>query len=205
MQAVHDRLATPFGLQLCDPPYVNTPHDVVRAVLFNDGQKENGGIFCHTQGWAVIAETMLGHGDRAYQYYRAYLPAAYNERAEIRQSEPYVHCQSTHGPASRQFGASRLPWLSGTAAWAYHAATHYILGIRPETDGLRIDPCLPSTWPQVTVRRRFRGLHLTIHIRNPHARQKGVGTLLVDGRAVPGNFLAASELRDGSHVEAVLS
>jgi N,N'-diacetylchitobiose phosphorylase len=204
MQAVHDRLATPFGLKLCDPPYVGTPHAVVRAVLFNEGQKENGGIFCHTQGWAVIAETMLGHGDRAFQYYRAYMPAAYNERAEVRQSEPYVHCQSTHGPDSRQFGASRLPWLSGTAAWAYHAATQYILGIRPEGDGLRIDPCLPSTWPTVTIHRNFRGLRLTITISNPDRRQKGLSRLTLDGIPQNGNFVSAGALRDGSHIEATL-
>lgn len=204
LQAVHDRLATPFGLKLCDPPYVNTPHDVVRAVLFNEGQKENGGIFCHTQGWAVIAETMLGHGDRAYQYYRAYMPAAYNERAEIRQSEPYVHCQSTHGPDSRQFGASRLPWLSGTAAWAYHAATQYILGIRPEGEGIRIDPCIPSTWPRVTVRRHYRGLWLTISISNPRNLQKGVATLSIDGVRQPENFAPASSLRDGCQIEVLL-
>ena len=92
---------------------------------------------------------MLGRGERAYRYYRAYMPAAYNDRAEVREIEPYVHCQSTHGKHSRRFGASRLPWLSGTASWSYYVATHHILGIQPDYDGLRLDPCLPPSWPKV--------------------------------------------------------
>lgn len=204
MEAVHQRLATPFGLTLCDPPFVQTKHDVVRAVLFNTGQKENGGIFCHTQGWAVIAETLLGHGNRAWDYYRAYLPAAYNDRAEIRQQEPYVHCQSTHAPASRQAGASRLPWLSGTAAWAYHAATHHILGIRPEPGGLRIDPCIPSAWPEFSVRRRFRRVWLNISVKNPDHLEKGLVRLTLNGSALPDNLVPVDLLTENCQIEARL-
>ena len=89
---------------ICDPPYEDLLVGVVRSVLFNKGIKENGGIFCHTQGWAVMAEAMLGHGDRAYEYFRAYMPAAYNTRAEVREIEPYVYCQSTHSRYSRRMG-----------------------------------------------------------------------------------------------------
>ncbi len=102
--------------------------------------------------------------------------AAYNTRTEMRGSEPYVHCQSTHGKYSRRFGASRLPWLSGTATWSYHVATHHICGVRPEYDGLRIDPCIPSDWPELRVARRFRGATYEIEILNPDGVQKGVLT-----------------------------
>jgi cellobiose phosphorylase len=115
-----------------------------------------------------------------------------------------VHCQSTHGPDSRQFGASRLPWLSGAAAWAYHAATQYILGIRPEADGLRIDPCLPSAWPTVTIRRHYRGRWLNIFISNPERRQKGVAALSIDGVLQPENFAPSDSLRDGSQIDVLL-
>jgi len=111
MDVVHQRLATEYGIALCDPPYAKTPVGEVRSALFNPSMKENGGIFCHPQPWAVIAETILGRGNRAYEYLRAYLPAAYNDRAEIRQIEPYVHAQSAHGKHSRRFGAARLPRL----------------------------------------------------------------------------------------------
>lgn len=184
MDACHAHLASDYGLMICAPPFVKTSCDEIRAVLFNPGMKENSGIFCHPQGWAVIAETKLGRGDRAYQYYRAYMPSAYNERAEIRQIEPYVHCQSSHSPYSRRHGASRLPWLSGTASWSYVAATQHILGIRPDWDGLRIDPVIPSDWPGFVVRRRFRGADYEIRVTNPARVQRGLAELRVDGRAV---------------------
>ncbi|MBT3376969.1 MAG: N,N'-diacetylchitobiose phosphorylase [Lentisphaerae bacterium] len=184
MDAVYKRLATPYGIALCDPPYRKTPVNTVRAALYNPSMKENAGIFCHPQSWAVIAETMLGRSERAYDYLRAYLPAAHNDRAEIRQIEPYVHAQSTHGKHSRRFGASRLPWLSGTVSWTYHTMTHYILGIRPDWDGLRIDPCIPPEWDGFRVRRQLRGATYDIVVKNPDGARKGVARLELDGKAV---------------------
>jgi N,N'-diacetylchitobiose phosphorylase len=184
MDSVHEHLATDYGVMICDPPFTNTDVRVVRAVLFNPGMKENGAIFSHPQGWAVIAETLLGRGNRAYQYYRAYLPAAYNDRAEVRQIEPYVHCQSTHGRHSARHGASRLPWLTGTAAWSYVAATQHILGIRPDYLGLVIDPVIPSSWPGFKVLRRFRGATYEIEVDNGAHVERGVQQLWVDGLQV---------------------
>ena len=204
MDAVHERLATPWGLMICDPPFQQTPHHVVRAVLFNTGQKENAAIFCHTQGWAVIAEALLGRPDRAYAYYRAYLPAAYNDRAEVRQVEPYVHCQTTHSIHSRRAGASRVPWLSGTAAWSYFAATHYLLGIQPGYDGLVIQPCLPTGWTDVTVKRRFRGKQFHIRIRNGKLGH-GVAKLVLNGRELAGNCLPLGECLAENAVDVILS
>jgi len=184
MESVNARLATQHGLLLCSPPFVNTPCAEIRAVLFNTGQKENAGIFCHPQGWAVIAEAMLGHGTRAYEYYRAYMPAAYNEHAEIRQIEPYVHCQSTHGRDSRRFGASRLPWLTGAATWSYVTAVQHILGVKPDWDGLRIAPVIPAAWDGFEMTRSFRGATYRIRVRNPKHVEHGVKRLLVDGQPV---------------------
>ncbi len=191
MDSLHDRLATEFGIRICAPPFRETPHHVVRAVLLNGGMKENGGIFSHTQSWAVIAEAMMGRADRAWDYYRRFMPAAYNDRAEVRQIEPYVHCQSTHSPESGRSGASRIPWLSGTASWAYVAATQYLLGVRPDYDGLVIDPCLPLEWKEISVTRRFRGCEFRIRICNG-AKGKGVKRLTLNGQTVSGNLLPLS-------------
>jgi len=156
--------------------------------------KENGSIFTHTQGWAVIAEAMLGHGDLAWQYFRATLPSAWNNRAEVREIEPYVYCQFTHSKYSPRFGASRVPWLSGSAAWSYFAATQYILGLRPEYGGLRIDPCIPSAWKAFTVTRVFRGRKVSVEVRNPDGAQKGVRKLLLNGEPLEGNFIPTGKL-----------
>ncbi|MGO9615519.1 MAG: GH36-type glycosyl hydrolase domain-containing protein [Bryobacteraceae bacterium] len=200
MQAVRDRLATEYGLMICDPPYVETDYNVMRAALFNPGMKENGSIFTHTQGWAVIAETMLGHGDLAWQYFRATLPSAWNSRAEIREIEPYVYCQFTHSKYSPRFGASRVPWLSGSAAWSFFTVTQYILGLRPEYGGLRIDPCIPAAWKGFTVTRVFRGKKVLVEIRNPAGVQKGVRKLLLNGEPLDGNLIPAERLTEENRV-----
>jgi N,N'-diacetylchitobiose phosphorylase len=205
MQALNERLATPYGIMLSAPPFTEkTPSTVMGGVIYNRGIKENAGIFCHTQGWAVMAEAMLGNGDRAYQYYRAYLPAAYNDRAELREIEPYVHCQTTYAPCNRNAGKSRVPWLSGTAAWSYHAAVQWILGVRPEIEGLRIDPCIPTSWPGFTLRRVFRDRTLTIEIDNAARVSSGVVELSIDGLPVPGNLAPVGKLRDGSIIRVRL-
>jgi cellobiose phosphorylase len=201
MQSVRVRLATEFGLMICDPPYVHTDFHVMRAALFNAGLKENGSIFTHTQGWAVIAETLLGHGDLAYEYFRNYLPAAYNSRAEVRQIEPYVYCQFTHSKYSPRFGASRVPWLSGSAAWSFYAATQYILGCQPEYNGLRIDPCIPSAWKEFKMTRAFRGKKITIVVNNPAGAQKGVKKLVLNGKQLESNLIPAGVLLDENHVD----
>ena len=204
MSAVNQRLATEYGLMICDPPFDKTDHTVVRATFMNKGMKENGGIFCHTQGWAIMAEAMLGHGDLAYQYFRAYLPAAFNDRAEIRQIEPYVYCQSTHSKYSPRFGASRIPWLSGAATWAYYAASQYILGIQPEYDGLRIDPCIPSAWKEFTVKRIFRKKKFNILVQNKMGIQKGIQQVILNGKPLTENLIPIEQTKADNDVVVIM-
>jgi cellobiose phosphorylase len=204
MQAVQERLATPYGLMLSAPPFVKTKVDVMRAVVFNPGIKENAGIFNHTQGWGVMAECLLGDGDRAYEYYRASMPAAYNERAELRQIEPYVQGQTTYSVYSPRPGNCRTSWLTGAAAWAYFSATQYILGIRPEMDGLRIDPCIPGAWKGFKATRRFRGRTVQIEVKNSSGVCRGVKSLTLNGQPLPGNLVPADRLGEQNKVEVVM-
>jgi len=200
LDAVQRDLATEFGVMLCAPPYVNADPEVVRATLYNGGMKENASVFNHTQGWMVIAETLRANGNLAYAYFRAYLPAAYNARAEVREIEPYVYSQSTHSRYSPRQGASRLPWLTGTATWSYYAATQHILGLQPDYAGLRIDPCVPADWRSFTMRRVFRGKLLEIEVQNPDGVQKGVARVLLNGAVLPDNFVPAARLADCNRV-----
>ena len=200
MQKVKEHLATEYGIALCNPPYTDTDYKIVRSQLFNKSMKENGAIFTHTQGWAVMAETMLGHGNQAYEYWRSYMPAAYNTRAEIRQIEPYVYNQSTHGQYSPRFGNSRLPWLSGSATWSFFAATQHILGIQPVYEGLVIDPCIPSDWKQFKVTRRFRGKDVNIIVNNESGVQKGVKTININGKDIDGNLIHFNIMKDKNEV-----
>jgi N,N'-diacetylchitobiose phosphorylase len=204
LQTMKERLATPYGIMLCAPPFIKANPDIMKATLFNAGIKENAGVFSHTQSWGVIAECLQGNGDQAYEYYRAFMPSAYNDRAELRQVEPYVHCQTTYSRYNVNEGAARTPWLSGTASWAYHTATNWVLGVRPEIEGLRVDPCIPKNWPGFTMTRQFRGKPVRIEVRNPNGVSRGVQRLTVNGREIPGNLIPAEKLTDGAKIVAVL-
>jgi cellobiose phosphorylase len=204
MNHVYDKLFTEYGLMICDPPYEKADLNVVKATLFNKGMKENGAVFCHTQGWAVIAETIIGNGNRAFEYFRSYMPATMNNRAEIRETEPYVYCQSTHSRYSARYGASRLPWLTGAAAWSYHAATHYLLGVRPDYNGITIDPCIPEKWDKVTLKRRFRNKISTIEITNKRGQQKGVRKILVNGEEIKGSLIPDDKLKNENFIRVIM-
>lgn len=204
LQVVADKLYTPYGLMLAGPPFVKTSVDVMRSVVYLTGIKENAGIFNHTQGWGVMAECMRGNGDRAYRYFRASMPAAYNDRAEVRQIEPYVQGQTTYSTYSPRAGNARTSWLTGAAAWAYYSATQYILGIRPEVDGLRIDPCIPSEWKGYRASRRFRGKQLIIEVENLSGVSTGVRSIILNGDPLEGNLIPAELLKDKNTVKVVM-
>ncbi|MBN1430041.1 MAG: N,N'-diacetylchitobiose phosphorylase [Anaerolineae bacterium] len=205
MDAVHTHLATEYGVMLCHPGHTKPDPDVnLSLIVFPPGHKENGGIFCHSNSWVIVAECLLGRGNRAYEYYRSYLPARYNTQAEIRQVEPYVYSQFTHGRPSPRFGQSRNPWLTGTASWTYIAVTQYLLGIRPELDGLRIDPCIPGEWEGFEAQRQFRGKQIVIRVHNPNHVERGVASMTLNGQAIEGNLAPVDLLDEANIVEVIL-
>ena len=205
LDVVRKRLSTEYGLMICDPPVEKTDPKVIKARLFNKGMKENASIFQHTQGWVVMAEALTGRGDRAYEYFRKFMPSAYNKKAEVRETEPYVYCQFTHSKYSPRYGASRLPWLSGTASWAYYTAAQYILGIQPDYSGLRIDPCIPSKWKEVKITRKFRNKNFNIVIKNKKGVQKGVKKIILNGEIIDSNLIPLEHMKDHNEVLVEMS
>jgi len=189
MDSVYARLNTSRGIKLSAPGFNGFDPKVGGVSTYPPGAKENGGIFLHTNPWAMIAETCLGNGDRAYQYYCQINPAVCNEEIERYQCEPYVYPQNILGDEHPQFGLARNSWLSGTASWTYQAGTQYILGVRPAYEGLIVDPCIPKAWDGFSVRRAFRGATYEIEVRNPNHVSKGVVELIANGQPVSGNVI----------------
>ena len=212
MDSVESRLSTEHGVALCAPAHTKeVPGVGLSLLVFPVGHKENGGIFCHANSWTIVAEGILGRGQKAYDYYRGFLPAKYNDQAELHQVEPYVYCQFTHGPESPRFGQARNPWLTGTASWSYVGVTQYILGIRPELEGLRIDPCLPADWDGYTVTRTFRGKDLTIKVNNDAKVETGVTKVTVNGKDIDlsndderGALVPVDALADGAVIDLTM-
>ncbi len=189
MQSVYEKLNTRFGIKLSTPGYNGFDPRYGGVTTYPPGAKENGGIFLHPNPWAMMAETMLGNGERAYEYYAQINPAGKNDLIETYESEPYVYPQNILGDEHPQFGLARNAWLSGTASWCYQAGTQWILGIRAEYDGLRIDPCIPSHWSGFSAVRKYRGATYKITVKNPKGVNKGVQALLVDGFPVSDNVI----------------
>jgi N,N'-diacetylchitobiose phosphorylase len=184
MDAVYRHLFSKFGIHLLWPAFTEPDDDIGYVTRVYRGIKENGAIFSHANPWAMAAECRLGRGNRAMEYYDALLPYNQNEMIEVREAEPYSYCQFIIGRDHTAFGRARHPWLTGSAGWAYYAATHWILGIRPGYEGLTIDPCIPSSWRQFEVIRQWRGSTFRIHVRNPDGVQKGVKCVSLDGAPV---------------------
>ena len=145
-----------------------------------------------------------GNGERAYEYYAQINPVAKNDIIEVYECEPYAYAQNILSDEHPQFGLGRNSWLSGTASWCYQAATQWILGIRPEYNGLRIDPCIPSTWSGFSAKRRFRGSIIRITVHNPQGICKGVVKMTLDGKDIPGNLVPMDLSADEHHLEAWL-
>ena len=182
LERVYERLNTPNGIKLSTPGFNGFDVNKGGITTYPPGAKENCGIFLHANPWVMIAETLLGNGERAYQYYRQINPVGKNERIDEFESEPYVYPQNILGDEHPQFGLARNSWLTGTASWAYQAATQWILGIRPAYRGLVIDPCIPESWTGFWVRRRFRGADYEIEVQNPEGVSRGIRELWVDGK-----------------------
>ncbi len=186
MDSVDRHLFSKFGIHLLWPSFSKPDDDIGYVTRVYKGIKENGAIFSHPNPWAIVAECKLGRGDRAMKFYDSTLPCNQNDMIEIRQSEPYSYCQFVMGRDHTAHGRARHPWLTGSAGWAYHAVTHWILGIRPGYAGLIIDPCIPSDWKEFEVNRQWRGASFHITVKNPAGVQKGVRTVSLNGNTLQG-------------------
>ena len=204
MESVHSILNTPYGAKLLEPPYVDHYFDGALMHIFNPDTKENGGIFSQSQGWLILAESLLGHGDRAFEYFMESSPAAMNDKAEIRVMEPYVHGQFTESKRSPFAGRSHVHWLTGTASTVMVGCVEGICGMRTELNGLRIDPSIPAAWDGFKIHKTFRGKKLNISIENPNHVQRGVKAMTVNGKRIEGNFVPADQLADVNEIEITL-
>lgn len=184
LDSVYKYLNTRYGIVTMYPAYTEYDPTKGGVTTYPPGAKENGGIFCHTNPWVMIAEVMEGNGDRAFEYYKQILPARRNDDADHFEVEPYVYAQNILGKEHPQFGIGRNSWLSGTAAWNMVASSQYILGIRPDYDCLVIDPCIPSSWDGFRATRVFRKARYDIEVRNPSHVCRGVKKITLNGKEV---------------------
>ncbi len=186
LNSVKERLDCEYGIVLNNPAYTEYYIEYGEISTYPKGYKENAGIFCHNNPWIIIGETILGRGDQAWEYYRKICPAYLEDICELHKTEPYVYAQMIAGKDAFKPGEAKNSWLTGTASWNFYTISQYILGIRPEYDGLVIDPCIPADWRSFEATRKFRGSTFNIKVTNPNAVNKGVKRLSIDGEKVKG-------------------
>ena len=192
MEQVHAQLNTAYGAILMDPPFRFHSFPGALMEIYNAGCKENAGIFSQSQGWLVLSEALLGHGDRAFEYWAENAPSMQNDRAEIRKLEPYCYGQFTEGKASPHFGRSHVHWLTGTASTMMVGSVEGLLGIRPDLYGIKIDPALPSDWSEIAIEKVFRGHKLSITVKHTG----GEKSLVLNGETLDGLYIPETFLKE---------
>jgi len=202
LQSVYKLLNTKNGIKLSWPGYKGFDPHIGGVSTYPPGAKENGGIFLHANPWIMIAETIVGNGDRAFQYYNQINPAAKNSKIDEFESEPYCYPQNILGDEHKQFGLARNAWLSGTSSWTYQAATQYILGVKATFKGLSINPCVPKSWKDFSITRKFRNSVYEISVKNPKGVSKGIKKITIDKQEIVGNVIPI--LPGKKHVVEVL-
>jgi cellobiose phosphorylase len=189
LKSVNKILNTKKGIKLSSPGYDGYLPEKGGITTYPPGAKENGGIFLHSNPWAIIAEAIMGNGNQAFEYYNQINPVYKNSLIDEYECEPYCYCQNILGNEHPRFGMARNSWLSGTSSWAYQAAIKFILGVQPTYLGIRIDPCIPREWEGFQVEKKFRNATYEIRVTNPQGINKGIKSIIVDGYRIKGNVL----------------
>ena len=204
LTSVKERLDTKYGIMILQPAYTRYHLELGEVSSYPPGYKENAGIFCHNNPWVSIAETVLGHGNRAFEIYQKTCPAYVEEFSEIHRTEPYIYCQMVGGKDAKFHGEGKNSWLTGTAAWTFCNISQYILGVYPTHKGLSVDPCTPSDFGDFSIERSFREGKYFIDVKNPNHVEKGVQKLIVDGKEVEGTVIPYEKGKKEYHVEVIM-
>jgi cellobiose phosphorylase len=177
------------GIAMFYPAFTEFRPELGRISMFSEGTKENAAVFCHAAHFLIVAYCMAGRGNKVYEAMTKLMPNK-QKNYDLYKSEPYVYAEYLVGPENPyRYGEGQFTWITGASGWAFMAATEWVLGVRRDYDGLRIDPCIPSHWKMCSMRRPFRGDVYEVEIENPKGVEKGVRELYVDGELVSGNLV----------------
>jgi cellobiose phosphorylase len=197
LDSTKEFLDTKYGIVLLSPAYTRYHVELGEVSSYPPGYKENGGIFCHNNPWVVIAETVMGRGDRAFDYWKKITPAYLEDISEIHRMEPYVYAQMIAGKEAPRHGEAKNSWLTGTAAWTFVALSQHLLGVRPDFEGLRVHPVISTEVPSFTVTRKWRGAEYVVRVKNTGGGAQSP-KLKVNGKAISGDLVPFAS--PGAHV-----
>jgi cellobiose phosphorylase len=189
LDSVKERLDSKYGIVLNNPAFTKYYIEYGEISSYPQGYKENAGVFCHNNPWIIIGETVIGRGDQAWDYFRKICPSYLEEISDLHKTEPYVYAQMVAGKDAFKPGEAKNSWLTGTASWNFYTISQFILGIKPDYDGLLIDPCIPKEWDGYEITRKFRGATYNIKVVNKNHVNTGISKVIVDGKEQASNVL----------------
>jgi cellobiose phosphorylase len=204
LNSVKERLDSKYGIVLNNPAFTKYYIEYGEISSYPAGYKENAGVFCHNNPWIMIGETVVGNGNRAWEYYKKICPSYLEDISELHKTEPYVYSQMVAGKDAFKPGEAKNSWLTGTASWNFYAVTQFMLGIRPEYDGLLIDPCIPTDWKGFKAVRKFRGAVYEIEVVNPNGKSRGIKEVLIDGQKYTSNLIPVYKSGSVHNVKIVI-
>ena len=204
LKSVRKYLDTEYGVILLSPAYTRYHLELGEISSYPPGYKENAGIFCHNNPWITCAETVLGHGNRAFETYSRICPSYIEDISDIHRTEPYVYSQMIAGKDAASFGEAKNSWLTGTAAWTFLSISQAILGIKPTLDGLLIDPCIPADCKGYNVSRRYRGAVYNITVKNPASVEHGIKEIRLNGDICHSNLLPLLPSGETADVQVIM-
>ena len=204
LDSVKERLDCEYGIVLNNPAFTSYIMKYGEISSYPEGYKENAGIFCHNNPWIMIAETLAGNGDAAWDYFRKICPPYLEEISDLHKTEPYVYSQMIAGKDAQKPGEAKNSWLTGTASWNFYAISQYILGVRPDFEGLLINPVIPKDWSGYKVSRKFRGATYQIEVKNPAGVSSGIKDILLNGEKLEGNLLPLCEEGSVNEVKVLM-
>jgi len=181
MSAVSKYLLKKNGGLLHFPAYKTPDKYIGYLSRYAPGRRENGGVYSHAATWAVWAYALLKDSENAYEAYKRLNPILNGMNTDEYVDEPYVTPGNIDGPDSPNYGMGGWTWYTGSASWFVKVVVDWILGVRAEANGLKIDPCIPKEWKNFSVKRLFRGCSYTIRVHNDGAVSSGVEKIVVDG------------------------
>lgn len=189
LEVIDNDLDTRFGPVLIHPAYTRYTPGIGKVSGKNPGMAENGPIYSHGVAFKMLADLHMGRGDKAMESYLKTCPAAQPDPGRFG-GEPYAASRYLVGPACpERFGASPYSFYTAWGPWTLSLLHERVLGVRPAFEGLRIDPCVPSSWKRFEVVRPWRGATYRIRVSNPKGVQRGVRRVTVDGQRLDGNVV----------------
>jgi len=204
LESVETMLYRDYGPLLLQPAYSEPDERVGYLTRYAAGVRENGGLYTHAAAWAIQMECMLKRADKAWSLYRRLCSIYRGNDPELYQCEPYVVAANVDGPDSPLYGRGGWTWYTGSSGWLYRVLCEWIMGVRPEWEGLRVDPCLPAHWDGFTMKRLYHG-H-TLHIRVTRATPGAASVKLVtlDGKPAPDGLIRVAGAPAEHQVEVIL-